>query len=194
MKHSTNRRNLKMKSTRNKQKGVSIVGAILVVVMGSIGLAVIYGMYANWEEGNKTRTAVAMVNKAFDNLPALKETYGTYDGLSNQVVYNSNEIVLEDDKSVTADEFVTPFSTNGLTFTSVDSATLINGRVLSGVDQYAQITMSEVTNTLCQDIVQGLFERALEIRVGTTRVATMPAVTTQCAAAGTTTNLVFISN
>ena len=179
---------------KSKQKGVTIIGALIAIVIGGIITAGLYELYANWEKTNKTEKAVAIINKAFDNLPDLKQAFGSYNGLNNTVVYNSMEIVLENTKSPTVDTFRTPFSTDGLVFSSVDSATLTSGRVLAGTNQFAQIVMNDVTDELCLDIVTDTFDRALEIQVGTTRVADVGAAATQCAAVGTTTNLVFISN
>lgn len=179
---------------RSKQKGVTVVGALIAIVIGGIITAGLYELYANWEKTNKTEQAVGIINKAFDNLPDLKQAFGTYNGLNNTVVYNSMEIVLENTKSPVADAFTTPFSTDGLTFSSVDSATLISGRVLTAVNQFAQIEMHDVTDELCLDIVTDVFDRALEIQVGTTRVADVGAAATQCAAVSQTTDLVFISN
>lgn len=182
------------KGKRSKQNGVTVVGALIAIVIGGIVTAGLYELYANWEKTNKTEESVGIINKAFDNLPDLKQAFGTYNGLNNTVVYNSMEIVLENTKSPVVDTFTTPFSTDGLTFTSVDSATLISGRVMAGVNQFAKIEMHDVTDELCLDIVTDVFDRALEIQVGTTRVAEVGAAATQCAAVATTTDLVFISN
>ncbi len=187
--------NKNMQSMRKKKQGGFVLPSYLIVaVLIALGLGGVYAAYANYMVTKKGSDTIELLNKAFDNLPTIKESFGTYSDLNNTLVYNSNKIVVEDVKSPTADTFTTPFSTDGLTFASADSATLINGRVLAATDQFARIDVHDVTDDLCLDIVTGMFERALEIRVGTTRVDGAAAATTQCAAVGTTTDLVFISN
>lgn len=181
-------------SQKKKNGGWTLIEIVIAIVIAGILTGGIYNLYSNWQKNKKTDDILTIINKSFDTLPKMKTTYGSYDGLGNAYVYTSERIVLSTVKSPTANQFVTPFSTNGLTYDSVDSATLKNGRVLSGTDQFASLIVSDVEGALCQDIVEGMFARIDEIRVGSTRVATAPAITTACAAAGTSINITFINN
>ncbi|MDD9175991.1 prepilin-type N-terminal cleavage/methylation domain-containing protein [Aliivibrio sp. S3MY1] len=179
---------------KKKNAGWTLVEIVIAIVIAGILAAGGYNVYSNWQQNQKSESMLSILNKSFDTLPKMKTTYGSYDGLNNAYAYTSKRIVLDTTKSPTANKFVTPFSTDGLTYDSVDSATLKSGRVLSGTDQFISIIANDVEGDLCQDIVEGMFARIDEIRVGSTRVATAPAITTACAAAGTSINITFINN
>lgn len=184
-----NQRNLK--AIKHKQKGMALPGYIIASVLFALGLLGVYSIYDNQMTQKSANDTIDIVNKAFDNLPPYKQQFGSYADLDNNVAWVSNALVVDNVKSPTQGEFTTPFSTDGLTFGSADTVTLKSGRVLNAPDQFARIDVHDVNGDVCLDIITGLFSRALEIRVGTTRVAGGAAATTQCAAAGDTVDLVF---
>ncbi|MUK37621.1 prokaryotic N- methylation motif domain protein [Aliivibrio fischeri] len=186
------KRNIRL-SNKHQNKGLTIVETLIVIVILGIVMIQVYGKYASWQQNNKTKDMLSIVNQAFDTLPNMKSTYGSYDGLDNAYVYESERIVMKNNKSPTANQFTTPFSTDGLTFTAADSATLPSGRVLSGVNRFVSITAHDIEGDLCQDVAEGMFGRIDEVRVGSTRVATAPAITAACAAVGTSVDITFIN-
>ncbi|ELP5729335.1 type II secretion system protein [Vibrio vulnificus] len=174
-----------------KQTGFTIVEALIVIVILAIVLGVAYNRYANWKQSNNREIVKNMITKVLDNAPQTRNARGSFDGVNNAYVYNSARLSLSNHRSPTANQFITPYSSNGITWEAVNGATLLDGTTLSATNQYLKGTIHSVPQALCVDTVEDFIDKVLEVQVAGTRI-THANTATQCAAAGTTTDIAVI--
>ncbi|MBF4437896.1 prokaryotic N- methylation motif domain protein, partial [Vibrio anguillarum] len=118
------------------------------------------------------------MSKVTDNAPEMKRAFGSYAGVDNAFVYNSTKMVEVTTKSPTSNQFITPYSTDGLTIAPTNATQMVNGTNLTGTNRFLMVTIKSVPKHQCQDTVLDFFNSALEVRVGTVRVPDAPSATT----------------
>ncbi|EJG1066179.1 hypothetical protein J0674_20745 [Vibrio parahaemolyticus] len=118
--------------------------------------------------------------QASDELRRTVGGFGSYASVDNTDCYDKN-IWPSSWLSATQDEFTTPFSDNGLTCGSVDTATNRDGITSTGTGKFYTFTFSNVETDQCNLLVGRVFQNFVEIQVEGTRIDGNDTLKTQCA-------------
>ncbi|MDE5179012.1 hypothetical protein [Vibrio fluvialis] len=187
-------RRYRARSNMRHQKGMTVVEIIIWTVAAAIVTGAFYAAFENWKKGNDIETTNRIVDKIVNNAPSLRRSFGSFDGVDTTYVWGSKKLLEETNKSTTTGQIITPYSTDGLTIAAVNSATMIDGTTLTGTNMFLSTTIKDVVDSHCQDVAEYWYPKALEVRVGTTRVASPSAISTECNRVSGKTNVVVIVN
>lgn len=186
---------MKTHASRNKKmQGYTLPEMIVGVIVAALIAIGIWAWYANFTINKEVRNTIEIVDKIVQNAPTIKKTYGTYENIDTLYIWGSSRYLDATNKSTTAGQIFTPYSTDGITVEPMNSATMVNGRVLSGTNMFLGTTMNDVNANACQDLAEYYFKTAVELRVGTTRVADPTAINTECNGATDTIDITVIVN
>lgn len=181
-------------SRSQKMKGFTLPELIVAIIVIAVSAMGVWAWYANNTINNEVKTTQSIVDKIVQNAPAIKKTYGTYENIDTLYIWGSSRYLDATYKNPTAGQIMTPYSTDGITVEPMNSATMVNGRVLSGTNMFLGTTMNDVNANACQDLAEYYFKTAVELRVGTTRVADPTAINTECNGATDTIDITVIVN
>jgi Tfp pilus assembly protein PilE len=182
------------RSNIRRQKGLTVVEIIIWTVVSAIVTGALYAAFENWKKGDNIKTTNMIVDRLVNNAPSLRRSFGSFDGLDTTYVWGSTKLLDQTYKSATTGQIITPYSTDGLTVAPANSATMIDGTALTGTNMFWSITIKDVIDSHCQDTVEYWYPKALEVRVGTARVASPSAISTECNRVSGKTNVVVIVN
>lgn len=178
---------------KKKQRGMSLPSAVFGMALGAIVLISLVAIYQQRVRVTEREQFREEMLRVFGELKSSKITYRTYQGTSNQSVYQSDRMINQQYKSPTANQFTTPFSDNGLTFVPVGSATNRAGNTFTSANNYIQVTIADVPIEQCSDVVDDFMEAVVQVNVGTTRVHTIATRDAACST-GSTVDVVLINN
>ncbi|MDN3661086.1 type IV pilin protein [Vibrio agarivorans] len=176
--------------SRKKQKGIGLIGVVLAVIIVGIISAVAVNQY-NQQEAATNRDNLRMeLLRFFGTMKENKRAYGSYAGTTNQSVYQSAKLISDMYKSTTANQFITPYTDDGLDFAPVSTATDRSGKSFTSANNYIQVTLKDVPIEMCADTVDDYIDAVVQVNVGGTRIDGIAARDTACAS-GTKVNVVL---
>lgn len=187
-------KNMNRRSIGNrKQKGIGLVEILIGLLISGVIIAAAYTTYQSISQNQERDALKSAVLNVISNAKSVKQQYKSYDGFTNTTVFNSAKMIDDRYRSTTDDQFVTPYSSDGLEFSSVDTATMIDGTVLVGANLYLETVIKDVPESLCGDTVDDFISSVTEVQVGGTRIATNSAKDTACSSVSTTVDITLIS-
>ncbi|EHA1126475.1 hypothetical protein BOO92_18320 [Vibrio navarrensis] len=171
---------LKPRSKRSKkQMGWTLI-EYLVTFAAVAGLAAYaFAKMGDNTETRKIETAKTVLADGAEKIRTRYRSWGNYSNVTNTSCYQG-KIFPSDWLSATADQFTTPFSDNGLTCGSVNTATDLDGNTSSGTGKYFTFTLSNLTRSQCDYLVNELVRQFTEVQIGTDRVDSNLVVESKC--------------
>ena len=191
-----NKENVKMKRNtiaRKNQQGWTLIETLVTLMFVGVLAASAYSTYQSMTENQERSEFNSTIIKALGNAKSVKQQWGSYAGFSNTTVFNSKKMISAKYRSENDGQFTTPYSDNGIEFSPANSATMMDGTVLSGNDKYLQTIIKSVPSNLCSDTVDDFIASVLEVRVGGTRISGTEAKDAACSSASNSINITLIS-
>ncbi|CCO46819.1 exported hypothetical protein [Vibrio nigripulchritudo SOn1] len=179
---------------KKKQSGVAIVQFVLAGLLTALALTAAYSSYQSNQRAQQSDLMMDSLVSFFAKVKVVKRQWGSYVGFSNTSVWGSDEYLPQTMKSAVADQFVTPYSQNGLVFGTANTATDRNGNSTTLTNGFVTATIVDVTSERCVDEVENYVDKVIQVNVGTTRIASKAAMDTACAAITGTTNITLIDS
>ncbi|MGD8116838.1 hypothetical protein [Vibrio sp. TRT 29B02] len=177
-----------------KQSGVTLLQFALVAILGT-GIATY--TYTQYQQNQRSQQSEQMMDSLvgfFAKVKVVKQQWGTYQGFSNTSVWNSDEYLPATMKSAVRDQFVTPYSQNGITFGTTNTATDLSGTSTTLTNGYVTAVIANIPAERCIDEVENYIDKVIQVNVGTTRISGKAAMDTACAAITGTTNITLIDS
>ncbi|KAB0482466.1 hypothetical protein F7Q91_03390 [Vibrio chagasii] len=175
-----------------KRGGFAISGELqaVLIFLGVmvVGYATTLGDSSEDNQVTKARTALIT---ASEKMRTTVGGFGSYTSVNNKDCYDK-DIFPSDWLSATADQFTTPFTDNGLTCASADTATNKDGITTTGTGKYFTFALSGVETDQCNKLVANTFQQFVEIQVEGTRIDGNATMKTQCSSADSVT-ITFIN-
>ena len=178
--------------SRKKQSGMVLIEWLVVGVLIAIASVAAYNTLARETtvtESSQMRDALVNL---FAKVKAVKSQWGDYNGYTNASFYLSDELLPASMKSTAANQFVTPYSENGLTFLPVSTVTNINGQTFNGTDGWLSVVIRNIPEGNCVDEVKRYLDKVIQVNVGSTRIDGQAALDAACGAASGTINITVI--
>ncbi|EGQ9239483.1 MULTISPECIES: hypothetical protein [Vibrio] len=176
---------------RSKQRGNYILlGLVLAVIIGGILTAQAVSSYNQQTASTERDNLRQEMLRFFATMKENKRAYGSYVGTNNQSVWQSNKLISQTYKSTTANQFVTPYTDDGIDFAPVSTATDRTGKTFTSANNYIQVTLKDVPIEQCSDTVDDYIDVVTQVMVGTSRVHSIPTRDAACAS-GTKVNIVL---
>ena len=177
----------------HKKRGGFAISGELQAVLIFLGIMVVgYAttMGDNSEDAQVNSAKSALIS-ASEKMRTTVGGFGDYSSVDNTDCYDK-DIFPSDWLSGTQDEFTTPFSDDGLTCGSADTATNRAGVTTTGTGKYFTFTFTNVERDQCNKLVATTFQQFVEIQVEGTRIDGNNTMKTQCASANEVT-IAFIN-
>lgn len=176
-----------------KQQGFLLSTEFVVIMVAvSVIAAGIFSTMGDSDDKQRVEEAARVLVQASTNIRNRMDGFDVYTGLNNQTCYDS-QIFPSDWKSTTANTFITPFSDNGLTCGTRDTATNRSGITTTGTGKYHTFTLTGIESDQCNDLVASVIDKFIQIDVGGNRIDSNATLVTNCNDENAENTIVFVN-
>ncbi|MCC2524946.1 MULTISPECIES: hypothetical protein [Vibrio] len=184
----------RLSSNKSRQKGLSLIEVVLGTLLIATATIAAYGTY----KSNATSQASGQMKDAivtfFARVTQEKQQWGDYNGFSNTSVWRSDSYLPATMKSTVTDQFITPYSQNGLTFGVASTVTDRSGQTTNIANGFISVIIEDVPAGRCLDEVRNYIDKVIQVQVGATRIVSKAAMDTTCAAVAGTTDITLTNS
>lgn len=177
-----------------KQAGMALPQTIMALAIIAAATAVSVQEYNTYQRKKDVAQLVDVCQKVKVAQETYVQQWKHFKGFSNSDVWRNDGWVPEAIKNSVEDQFLTPYSDDGIAFAEAATVTNRDGKTFNSAaatPRWLQTTFSELDTNSCMAFVDAIIGDALQVTVGSTRIVTNPQKVTACKA-GTSVSVAVI--